>query len=194
MQIGTCGERRHRGGAQATLRIWGCSGHHDREGGDDAAFDRIALRSLASREDVDPDRLAAIGFSGGGARAAFLQSTADGLAACVVAGMMSTYEGLLDRSVAPHTWMLFPPGWTPHGDWPDLAACAAPSSLLVQYAADDALFSLAGMRDADRRIAAHYAAAGAPDAYTGAFYPGPHRFDRPMQDAAFAWLRQHLGR
>jgi hypothetical protein len=57
---------------------------------------------------------------------------------------------------------------------------------------DDALFTLDGMRDAHTRIAAHYAKVSAADAYVGEFYPGPHRFDRPMQESAFAWLRSKL--
>jgi hypothetical protein len=105
---------------------------------------------------------------------------------------MSTYEGLLERNVVTHTWMLFPPGWSRHGDWPDLAACRAPSPLLVQYDLEDPLFTVEGMRDADRRIAGHYASVGAPEHYVGQFYPGPHKFDREMQAAAFAWLARQL--
>jgi len=48
------------------------------------------------------------------------------------------------------------------------------------------------MRNADLRLAAAYAQANAPEAYTGEFYPGPHRFDVPMQEAALAWLRSRL--
>ena len=132
-----------------------------------------------------------VGLSGGGLRAALLRATSDHLSACVIAGMMSTYEGLIDNCVAPHTWMLFPSGWSLHGDWPDLAASAAPAPLLIQYLLDDAQFTVAGMRKADARIAAHYRKARAGDAYRGEFYPGPHRFDAPMQQSAFSWLRTY---
>lgn len=155
--------------------------------------DRVALNYLRSRTDVDPLRVGCLGLSGGGARAALLRATSDDLAACAIAGMMSTYEGLLDHCVAPHTWMFFPAGWSQHGDWPDLAASAAPVPLLVQFLLDDAQFTPAGMRAADARIASHYAQTGAVDAYTGQFYPGPHRFDVAMQEAAFAWFRHRLG-
>jgi hypothetical protein len=114
------------------------------------------------------------------------------LRACVIAGMMSTYGELIDRCVAPHTWMLFPAGWSLRGDWPDLAASAAPAPLLVQYLLDDAQFTVAGMRQADARIAAHYRNAQGAEAYRGEFYPGPHRFDVPMQQCAFSWLRIQL--
>jgi dienelactone hydrolase len=154
--------------------------------------DRVALNYLRSRVDVDPNKLACVGLSGGGARAALLRATSDDLAACAIAGMMSTYDELLDHDVAPHTWMLFPPGWAAEGDWPDLAASAAPAPLLVQYLLDDAQFTVAGMRGADARMAARYAEAGARESYNGEFYPGPHRFDLEMQASAFAWLKRQL--
>jgi hypothetical protein len=50
------------------------------------------------------------------------------------------------------------------------------------------------MRAADRRIGDHYAFVGRPNNYAGQFYPGPHKFDREMQTAAFVWLGQHLKR
>jgi hypothetical protein len=49
-----------------------------------------------------------------------------------------------------------------------------------------------GMKAADRRIAAHYKKAGKPRNYVGKFYDGPHKFDVPMQEDAFAWLGEHL--
>jgi hypothetical protein len=106
--------------------------------------------------------------------------------------MMSTYPALLDKYVAGHTWMFFPRGWSKVGDYPDLAACRAPSPLLVQYLSDDHLFPLEGMRAADQRLAAHYAHMGSPDNYRGEFYPGPHRFDVEMQRSAFDWLARQL--
>ena len=81
--------------------------------------------------------------------------------------MMSTYEGLLSNCIAPHTWMLFPTGWSEAGDWPDLAATGAPSPLLVQFLLDDALFTVDGMRDANSRIARTYAQTGEPECLQG---------------------------
>ena len=37
-----------------------------------------------------------------------------------------------------------------------------------------------------------YAKAGANDHYKCSFYPGPHKFDRPMQEEAFAWFDRWL--
>jgi hypothetical protein len=106
--------------------------------------------------------------------------------------MMSTYRALLDRHVATHTWMFFPPALAAVADWPDLAACRAPSPLLVQYLLDDALFSVEGMRAADNHLRRAYQRAGGESAYVGEFYPGPHRFDIAMQEAAFDRLERWL--
>jgi dienelactone hydrolase len=150
--------------------------------------DRIALNYLRSRSEVDLQHTACIGLSGGGNRAALLMATAEHLSAGVIVGLMSTYDGLLDHNVACHTWMLFPRGWARFGDWPDLAGSRAPAPLLVQYDNEDPLFTLEGMRAADRRLAEIYTFTGMPAAYTGQFFPGPHKFDLEMQRKSFDWL------
>ena len=153
--------------------------------------DRLALNYLMTRADVDLERIGCIGLSGGGNRAALLTATHNGIRAAAIVGLMTTYPALLDHNMS-HTWMLFPFGWARHGDWPDIAACRAPLPLLVQYDLQDHLFTEEGMRDAHARLQSHYASAGKPEAYTGQFYPGPHKFDLEMQAAAFDWLRQQF--
>ncbi|MEE4194909.1 MAG: hypothetical protein V2J07_06905 [Anaerolineae bacterium] len=156
--------------------------------------DRIALNYLLSREEVDTDRVACMGLSGGGNRSCLLTATHDGLAAAVVVGLMSTYEGLLDHNVSTHTWMLFPSGWSQHGDWPDIAACRAPRPLLVQYDNEDTLFTPEGMHAAHDKLQMLYTSVHAAENYTGQFYPGPHKFDEEMQAAAFDWLKEVLNK
>jgi dienelactone hydrolase len=153
--------------------------------------DRVALNYLLSRPDVDARRVGCIGLSGGGNRAALLNAAHEGIRATVIVGLMTTYPALLDHNMS-HTWMLFPYGWARHGDWPDIAACRAPSPLLVQYDLQDDLFTESGMREAHARLQTHYASIGKPDAYTGQFYLGPHKFDLEMQSAAFGWLMEQL--
>jgi dienelactone hydrolase len=153
--------------------------------------DRVALNYLLSRADVDAENIGCIGLSGGGNRAALLTATHDNIQATVIIGLMTTYPALLDHNMS-HTWMLFPFGWSRHGDWPDIAASRAPLPLLVQYDLDDDLFTKDGMRDAHTRLQNHYASVGKPDAYTGQFYPGPHKFDLEMQAVAFDWFKEQL--
>ena len=154
--------------------------------------DRIALKYLAGRPDVRPDGLGCLGLSGGGCRSALLLATSGRITAAHIAGMMSTYRGLFDHNVSTHTWMFFPPLWPRYGDWPDLAACRAPVPLLVQYDLDDWLYTIEGMRAAHLKLQNHYLGVGSPENYAGEFYPGTHKFDLPMQEAAFVWLKRHL--
>jgi dienelactone hydrolase len=155
--------------------------------------DRVAASYLRSRTDVVGGPIGCLGLSGGGFRAALLYATCPDIAAACVIGAMSTYPALLDRHVAPHTWMFFPPGLAAHGDWPDVAAARAPAPLLVQYDRHDHLFTPDGMAAAHERLATRYRQAGSPGSYVGEFYDGPHKFDRAMQASAFAhldhWLR-----
>ncbi len=153
--------------------------------------DRVALNYLRSRADVDPKSIGCIGLSGGGNRVALLNATHESIRAAVIIGLMTTYPALLDHNMS-HTWMLFPFGWSRHGDWPDIAASRAPSPLLVQYNIQDELFTEDGMREAHMRLQNHYWNVGKPDAYVGQFYPGPHKFDLEMQSAAFEWLKEKL--
>ncbi|MFN8413950.1 MAG: acyl-CoA thioester hydrolase/BAAT C-terminal domain-containing protein [Anaerolineales bacterium] len=151
--------------------------------------DRVALNYLLSRSDVNNEQVGCIGLSGGGNRAALLNATHDSIQATAIIGLMSTYLALLDHNMS-HTWMLFPFGWARHGDWPDIAACRAPSPLLVQYDVQDYLFTESGMRDAHEKLKKHYS--NTPDAYVGQFYPGTHKFDLEMQSAAFDWLKKQF--
>ena len=61
-----------------------------------------------------------------------------------------------------------------------------PLATLVQNDTEDQLFTIGEMRRADSILGEVYAKAGAADRYKCTFYPGPHKFDRPMQAEAFA--------
>ncbi len=156
--------------------------------------DAIALDYLRSRTDRCLGPVAAIGCSGGGARAALVGATGASVDVVAVVAMMSCYRPMVEGHVATHTWMLFPPNLAPELDWPDVVLSRAPAPLLVQYVLDDELFPEDGMRAADRMLADRYGALGRPEAYAAQFYDGGHRFDRTMQDAAFEQIGVFLHR
>ena len=58
---------------------------------------------------------------------------------------------------------------------------ASPRPTLVLNDVEDGLFTIDEMRRADRMLGDVFAKAGASDRYKCVFYPGPHKFDRPMQ-------------
>jgi dienelactone hydrolase len=152
--------------------------------------DRLAAAYLHSRTDICDGWVGCIGLSGGGLRSALLRGTSPEIRAAVIVGMMSTYAGLLDRHVPFHTWMLYPPAWAGAHDWPDVVARRFDIPVLVQYDQDDELFSAEGMTAADKQLREAFAHTPRPENYRGELYPGPHKFDLPMQEAAFAWLKK----
>jgi len=154
--------------------------------------DRRAVDYLVTRPEVDPTRIGCGGLSGGGLRTIFLAGLDPRIRCAVCVGFMSTFKELLHHNIKCHTWMLYLPLLPQYLDLPDLIALRVPAPLMVQYDEEDPLYTLQGQKDADLRLKTIYRKAGAPGNYSGKFYPGPHKFDIPMQEDAFNWFDQWL--
>jgi dienelactone hydrolase len=156
------------------------------------AEDSAALAYLASRPEVDTARLACGGLSGGGMRSVFLAGSDDRIRCTVVVGFMSTWADFCRTTSYTHTWMLYVPGLPARMDFPDILALHAPSASLVLATSEDPLFTRAETERAAQALAEAYGKAGAADAFRISMYPGPHKFDLPMQEEAFAWFERWL--
>lgn len=154
--------------------------------------DSRTIDYLVTRPEVDPKRIGCVGISMGGYRAIYLTALDDRVKAGCVVGFLSTVGPMVQAHLDTHSWVHFLAGLAGSLDWPDLAALAAPRSLLVQQCKQDRLFPPRGMEEAVERIAATYKAAGVADQFTGRFYDEPHRFTKAMQDDAFAWFEDRL--
>jgi dienelactone hydrolase len=154
--------------------------------------DQRTVDYLASRPDVDPGRIGCIGLSGGGLRAALLGGADPRIRAACVVAWMSTLGEMVPGHARRHTWMAWTPGLRASLDLPDAAALIAPGALLVQQAARDTLFPIAGMRGGVEKLERIYAKAGIADRFRGTFYDEPHSFSPRMQEDAFEWLRRWL--
>ncbi len=150
--------------------------------------DQRALDYLASRADVDADRLACGGLSGGGVRTVFLGGLDRRVQAAFPVGWMTTWRDLMLSAPHNHTWMPYVPGLANHLDYPEVLGLRVPLATFVLNDADDKLFTLKGMQAADAVLGEVCAKAGAADKYRCTFYPGPHKFDLQMQEDAFSWL------
>lgn len=150
--------------------------------------DQRALDYLASRADVDADRLACGGLSGGGVRTVFLGGLDGRVKAAFPVGWMTTWRDLMLSAPHNHTWMPYVPGLARHLDYPEILGLRVPLPTFVLNDADDQLFTPTGMRAADAILSEVYAKAGASEKYRCTFYPGPHKFDLEMQEDAFSWL------
>src|SRR5262249_34988412 len=107
-------------------------------------------------------------------------------------GMMTTWKDYLLYKTYTHTWMCYVPGLPQELDYPEILGLRVPLPTMVLNDEDDQLFTPGGMREADRVLGEVVKKAGASDRYKCSFYPGPHKFDRPMQDEAFAWFDRWL--
>jgi hypothetical protein len=106
--------------------------------------------------------------------------------------MMTTWRDYALDKAKSHTWMCYVPLLPSEMDYPEILGLRVPKPTLVQNDNDDPLFSLPEMQRADRILGEVYEKAGAPERYGASFYPGPHKFDLPMQAEAFAWFDQWL--
>ena len=154
--------------------------------------DRRALDYLCSRSDVDPTRVGCAGLSGGGMRTVFLAGTDPRIKAAVCVGLMTTWRDYLLDKCHTHTWMIYVPRLAQYLDFPEILGLRVPLPTMVLNDSQDQLFTLPEMRRADRILGGVYAKAGAPERYRCRFYPGPHKFDRPMQREAFGWFDRWL--
>jgi dienelactone hydrolase len=157
--------------------------------------DLRTLDYLASRPEVDRQRLACVGLSVGGYRSFLLAALDQRIKAAVDVGWMTAFAPTLRRHVINTVGLTFHiPGLYRYLDFPDLAALVAPRSLLVINGSKDALFPAEGVEKAFRKIEACYRKASVPDRQRCRLYDAPHQFNVEMQAEAWEWLATHLPR
>lgn len=156
------------------------------------AEDEAALGVLCARPEVDGERIACAGLSGGGLRTVYLAGMDDRIRASICVGFMSTWRDPIFHQCDHWTWMMFASLLPKYLEWAEVLGMAAPAQTLVQNNTDDPLYTLREMQRADRIMSRVYAKAGAAAHYSCRFFPGGHKFDRPMQEDAFAWLDERL--
>jgi dienelactone hydrolase len=144
---------------------------------------------LASRPEVDPNRLGCVGLSVGGYRSFMLAALEPRIKAAVDVGWMTAFSSQIERHVIHTMGLSFViPGMYRYFDLPDLAALIAPRSLMVMMGSQDGLFPLSGIKAAFAKIAQCYAKAGNPEGQTCRLFDVPHQFNDKMQAEAWEWL------
>ena len=156
------------------------------------AEDQKALDVLCARPDVDATRVGCGGLSGGGIRTVFMGGLDSRIKCAVCMGFMTNWKDLILHKSFTHTWMTYVPGTPNDLEFPEILGLRAPLPTLVLNNIDDGLFTLSEMKASDTVLAAVYKKAGAEKNYKCSFHPGPHKFDKKMQDEAFDWFDQWL--
>ncbi len=151
--------------------------------------DLRTLDYLASRPEVNRQRLGCVGLSVGGYRSFLLAALDQRIKAAVDVGWMTSYASNIRRHVINTVGFTFHiPGLYRYLDLPDLAALIAPRSILVINGSRDALFPPDGVDKAFRKIDACFRKAGVPERQRCRLYDAPHQFNRAMQTEAWEWL------
>ncbi len=156
------------------------------------AEDRVALDVLCERDDVDETRVGCGGLSGGGMRTVFMTALDERIKCGVSVGFMTTWKDLVLYKAHTHTWMTYVPLLPNELEFPEVFGLNVEIPTLVQNNIHDPLFTLPEMERADQIQAEVYQKAGNSDRYKGSFHPGPHKFDRMMQEEAFGWFDRWL--
>jgi len=156
------------------------------------AEDQKALDILCSRSDVDATKVGCCGLSGGGMRTVFMGGLDPRIKCAIPVGFMTTWKDFVLNKSFTHTWMTYVPILPKELDFPEILGLRTPLPTLVLNDSDDQLYTLPEMQRADDILKAVYKKSGAEKKYKCSFYPGPHKFDKPMQEEAFAWFDQWL--
>ena len=105
---------------------------------------------------------------------------------------MSTWKDFLLNKSYTHTWMTYVPLLPNELDFPEILGLRAPLPTLVLNDNEDELYTLPGMKQAEKILQEVYSKAGAADHFKCSYYPGPHKFDAKMQAEAFDWFDKWL--
>ena len=156
------------------------------------AEDRKALDILCARQDVDANRIGCGGLSGGGIRTVFMAGLDPRIKCAVDVGFMTTWKDFILNKSYTHTWMTYVPLLPNELDFPEILGLRAPLPTLVLNDSEDTLYTLPEMNRAEKILSEVYKKAGAGDRFKCSYYPGPHKFDAPMQAEAFNWFDRWL--
>jgi cephalosporin-C deacetylase-like acetyl esterase len=151
-----------------------------------------AIDYLVSRPDVDPERIAVTGISGGGA-ATFWIAAADERVKCAVpvSGMSDLKGYVKDKVINGHCDCMFLIN-TYQWEWTAIAALVAPRPLLFCNSDEDKIFPMDGNRRIMERLRTLYQWYGKPDLVDEYVSHGGHE-DRPdLRVAACQWINKHL--
>jgi dienelactone hydrolase len=150
-----------------------------------------ALDLLLERTDVDPERVACTGASGGGLNTLYAAAIDERIRVAVPTVYVTRLRELLETRHA-HCPCSHVNGLAAFMDMGDVAALIAPRPLLLLTAERDASFTPAGAQAAVDQARGAYALFGEADDLDVRVFDTGHGYDRPMREALYGWLAHHL--
>jgi len=146
---------------------------------------------LASRNDVDPSRIAVIGNSGGGNQSAVMALVDPRLAVAAPSCWMTSSKALWEQFV-PQDAEQNVSGFLSSGlDYGDFSLAFAPKPFLFLTATQD-FFPIAGAHATFQEARRVYTVMGRPDQVAFFEYNDTHGWSKPRREATYRWLDEWL--
>lgn len=133
-----------------------------------------AIDYLGQRPEIDASRIAMTGNSGGGTVTLYASAMDERIRAAIPSCAFCTFRDSIQA--IHHCPCNFVPGMSVSMEMDDLAGLIAPRWQLIVAGRDDAIFPIAGVREAYARLEAIYRAAGAPERLEFFAGEGGHRY------------------
>jgi dienelactone hydrolase len=146
---------------------------------------------LASRPEVDPDRLGVGGLSFGGTMTTYLAALEPRLKVACISGYVSTVknDAITMRGKGNFCGAQYMPGLLTIGDIPEVAGLIAPKPLICEMGTEDQCFVIADAKAGFARVKAIYEAAGAGDRIDCDIFEGGHQWSGAK---SFPWFEKWL--
>jgi dienelactone hydrolase len=147
---------------------------------------------LVSRPDVDPERIAVTGISGGGAATFWVAAADERVKVAVpVSGMSDLMSYVPDHVINEHCDCMFLYN-TFQWPWTRIAALVAPRALLFVNSDHDGLFPMDGNERIINRLERVYSLYGAGDFVDSLVSIGGHAYRKDIRQAAYRFINMHL--
>jgi dienelactone hydrolase len=158
--------------------------------------DLMALDYLASRSEVDPERIGVTGISMGATRSWWLMALDDRIKAGVAVACLTRYQNLMaHQALRDHGIYYYVPGFLNYFDTEAVVALAAPRALLFQTGDQDSGSPTDGVRVIEEKVRPIYKLHGAIDSFQSVIYPGVgHVYLPEMWQKTVGWFDTHLKR
>lgn len=149
------------------------------------------LDYFTAREEVDSDRIGAIGHSMGSFHATLMLPIEPRIKVAIASQGSKLFEYMLQRGDQfPEAYLL--PGFYSHADLDALYWSFAPKPLLLFGRRQDSVSHLPDQEEIERRVRATYALHGAEDRFDYIREDGGHAFSDAFRAEAYTWLEKWL--
>jgi len=152
-----------------------------------------ALDYMRSRQDIDGNRIAALGMSMGSTMSWWVAALDPKVSACVDICCLTDFQALIDeKGLDGHGIFYYVPSLLKYFSTAEINALISPRPHLSLAGVKDKLTPVKGLDRIDRELKKIYKAAGKPENWQLVRYPGAHRETPDMRRRVLAFLDLHL--